>query len=43
MPQMKHGVKLPSINANLLYSPNLQNLNKAKIAGLDGRYVPSLS
>ena len=32
MPNIKHGLKLPSINGNILYSPNLGNVNKAKIS-----------
>ena len=32
MPNIKHGVKLPSINGNILYSPNYLNVNKAKIS-----------
>jgi len=39
MPNVKHGVKLPAINSNLLYSPNLQNLNKAKLSQIERTYV----
>ena len=39
LPMVKVGVKLPAINSNILYSPNLQNLNKAKISQIERTYV----
>jgi len=40
MPNLKHnGLKLPSINHNIMYSPNLANLNNAKINKSKGSQI----